>query len=266
MSLRRSTARLLGPPLIAAILAVHVDGHAGTSTNSRDIRTPRRIDSGQLPRIVQVAPGTEIEITRRDGVVLRGRYRGIARMTDEEYARHFAELSAGWCDRDSIPGPGSQVEIQPRRGEIRRVTLEGYGPRTIEVTGTPGAPEVIPFDRLITVRVDSGRSWTVKALDLAALQGRVPMSSLLRLRVGTGEIQVPVDEVAQIRDPASNAGDAAAIGVLAGLAGAILVVVLLAHEVSHAECSGPEMPPDLFGYSPARSPDADLMSAARRQP
>lgn len=230
MSFRRTAARLLAPPLIAAVLAVHVEGCAGTGAGPRSISEPYGGGAARHRQMLRVAKNSEIELTRRDGVVQRGRFRGIARMSDAEYARHWAEVAAESANADSILAPGSWITIQSRRGEGRHVRFRGYGFHVLEVQNGIDAPEQVRFDRLAAVSADNGSAWTGKELSAAAVSGRLPMFSVIRLGVGSGEVAVPVDQVAQI-STRTTAGDVlTGTLVILGVTAVLLVVIAATYD------------------------------------
>jgi len=227
----RGVARLLGPTLIASILAVHVEGCASMQAQPRIIS--ESYDAGRTRGLVRVAPGSEIEFTRRDGTVLRGIFRGSDRMSDEEYARHWAEVVAKRGDADSLPRRGTLLEIRPHRGPLRTVRFEGFDYRGIEVRDSTGAAETVPFARLAEVRETGGRAWDVFALDGDAVSGRLPSFAVILLEVGSGVVRIPADHVAQVshRDPSGNWVAGAVIG---GVIGAVLVVWLVGSAIDQS--------------------------------
>ena len=153
--------------------------------------------------------------------MLRGRYLGTERMSAADYASHWAEvLGATAGEADAFPAPGTKLTIRSGRGPARAVRFGGFGFRSIEVRDSTGLNEAVPFDRLVDIREAGGHAWNARTLTDAAVGGRLPMFSLIRLGVGSDEIEVPVDQMAKAED---RSGHGAATAALVGL---VFVAVL----------------------------------------
>lgn len=240
MSLRRTIGRVVAPPLIAGILAIHIDGCAGSVPEPRGIADPR---GGEGVIIHPIGLGATIEITRRDGVVVRGRFRGTIGMSPAEYASHREEtLRLLDADARGIPAPGDSIEIRPLQGASYTATFASFELGGVEVR-RDSVWTTAPFGRIREVR--AGR-WSRNRSGLIedAIAGRLPMSTFIRLGVGDREVRVPVDQVAQVAQlGAGHNGGHAAIGFLVGAGLVVLLVVLAVHDAEHQSCAGPELPP-----------------------
>ena len=237
MRLRRSCFRVVTPPLIASLLAVHLDGCAGTGVNTRSISEPYRTDAVSLSSARQVPPGTTVELTRRDGTVLRGRYLGVDRMTEDEYARSWSAVTVG--AKVSLPAPGTRVTLRTYGGPSRTGIFEGFGIYTFSLRDSSGASETIPF--LDVREVDDGeRTWATRDLAREGLSGHLPAYTLVRLGVSAGEVRIPADQIAEARveDAAGKVVETgvliAVVAVAAGIVGGALVVGSIFGSIDHA--------------------------------
>lgn len=256
MNLRRLVGRVVAPPLIAGILALHLDGCAETVPPG-----PRTVDlrADAEGRFYFIAPGSEIEITRRDGVLLRGRLLGTQRMSDEEYAAHRSARASA-LRGDSLPAAGDSIEILPRRGTPWSAQLAGFSLGGVEVRRDTSV-QVLAFFDLDEVRAGG---WTRKGPQLAweAIAGRLPLTTLIRVGVAAGEVSVPADEVGEVRAPAapvSGAGSHVGTGVaivagvlVAAVLGAMLAIYIIVHSMDQS-CGSMQS----IGWSPLLDP-ADL--------
>ena len=241
MSLRRTIGRVVTPPLLAGILAIHVDGCAGSMPGGPGIGNPRGDDGLILQRI---GIGATIEITRRDGVVMRGRFRGTLGMSPADYATHREDvLRSLGDDAREIPAPGDSIEIHPLHGPSYTATFASFELAGVEVR-KDSVWTTVPYGRVRDVR--SG-PWSRDRSELIqdALAGHLPMSTFIRLGVGEQEVRVPVDGVAQLGKvgQGGDSGDAAALGFLIGAGAVVLLIVLAVHDAGHPSCSGPDLPP-----------------------
>lgn len=260
MSLRRPFERFIAPLLIAGILTVHFDGCAATSSQY-GIADPRGVDE---TRIYRISTGTEIELTRRDGVVVRGRFRGTARMASGEYARHWSAFPfAAPDDSSALPPPGTPVEIRPRRGGPYTARLAGFALNGVEIERDSASLVLVAFSEINEIR---GERWTRTGAEIQrdAILGRVPLSTVVRLGVANGEVEVPADRVAQatLRDSAgSTIAVGIIVGVLAAVAGAFLAVYLITSSIE-GSCGSiaSAIPPPMGDGSDLRGPGIDFAS------
>ncbi len=237
----RAAARLLAPPLIAAILAVNVDGCASGARGAHGIGTPLDPVAAHSAWLVRVPPGTVIELTRRDGTVVRGRFRGIVPMGDEAYARHWEEFARARGDSLALPRPGAWLELRPRRGAVRGVRFDGFELGAVEVSDSAGVTESVPFARLAELREPGGRSWSREQLIGELLAGRLPASSLIRLEVGSGEITLPADDVAEVERRSSGVDELT--GVIAVVGGVLIIVTVVAWATAKPKGPSCDVPP-----------------------
>jgi len=237
VSLRRSVARCIVPPLIAGTLALQVDGCAGTYRDSSSIGDPRGASGGPL---MHVGPGSDLEITRRDGTLLHGRFRGTFRMSSEEYARHWSAFAfPDPADSIALPTPGARIEIRPREGRPFSARLVGFALGGIEFERDSAATETLAFVALNEVRTEHW-SRTGTRLTWDSVRGALPLSTVLRLGVTNGEITLPADQVAEakVRDSAGNYVAAGVlIAVVAAVAGCFLALYVIGHSLDSA-CAG----------------------------
>jgi len=238
----RALSRLLAPPLVAAMFAVHVEGCASMQAQPRNISEPYEVSGTR--GLIRVGPGSEIEFTRRDGTVLRGIFRGSDRMSEDEYARHWADVVAKRGAAPPLPERGSQLEIRPHRGPLRAGRFAGFDYRGIEVRDSAEVAEIVPFPRIAEIREPGGRTWDVMALDADAVSGRLPSFAVIRLEVGAGEVRVPVDHVARVEFAGTSSSDAALIGLLIGVGAVVLIVVLVSQSASRGPGCDANVPPD----------------------
>ncbi len=244
MSLRRTIGRIVTPPLIAGILAIHVDGCAGIVPEPQGIGNPRDDDG---PNLLRIGIGATIEITRRDGVVMRGRFRGTLGMSAADYATHREDVLRSLdADTRGTPAPGDSIEIHPLNGAPYAATFASFELAGVEVR-KDSVWTTIPFGRIREVK--SG-AWSRDRGELIqdVIAGHLPMSTFIRLGIGDQEVRVPVDQVAQVGQvgtggKAGDSGDAAALGFLVGVGAVVLLIVLAAHDAGHQSCSGPDVPP-----------------------
>ncbi len=245
MNLRRSVARFLVPPLIAGVLTVHVEGCAGLAPEPPGIGNPRGDDG---PIVQRIGVGAEIEITRRDGVLLRGTFHGTIGMSAEEYAQHreIVLQSLGAGDARAQPAPGDSIEIRPLGGPAYLATFASFEAQGLE-TRRDGLWTTIPFGRIREVR--TGR-WTRDRSQLLddAIAGRLPMSTSILLGVADGDVRVPVDQVARVGQSSrgGNGGSEVALGILIGATAVVLLVVAAAHSAEHSSCGSIDLPPGTF--------------------
>ena len=240
MSLRRTIGRLVTPPLIAGILALHVDGCATGGSRAvglTDLRTTRE------NRVYRVPAGSDLEITRRDGTILRGHFRGTARMSDEEYAHHrSAYVLPPGADSIALLPRGAPIEIQPRRGRPYSARFAAFALGGIELERDSTSIATVAYTALDEIRGGS-RSRTGTELASDVIHGGLPLSTVVRLGVANGEVTVPADQIAEatVRD---DHGNEVAVGIVVGVlvaivAGAFLALYIIGHSIDEGCASFP---------------------------
>ena len=234
MSLLRPGNRRRTFPLSVAFVAL-LAGCAGSELSPHSISEPNRVGDARHP-VVRSMTGATIEITRRDGTVLRGRYLGTSRMSATDYTRHWSEVVASIPEGEArFPEPGAMLRLHLHRGPDRDVRFVGFSSRVLEVSDTTGKVEQIPFELFTEVRVGDSLSWTTPDLADASDAGRLPMFGVIRMRVGVGEIEVPADQVVDAED---RQGHELTTGLLVGLLVGTAIAVVAMVAALHSAFSG----------------------------
>ncbi len=206
MDLLRNLSRITCLGLLLA-------GCAASESSPHSISEPNRVGTDRYP-VVRASTGAAVELTRNDGSVVRGKYLGMGRMDPDDYGRHWAEV-LGAASRDSValPLPGAMLDLRTRGGRQRAVRFEGFGFRGLEIRDDAGRPESIPFATLADVRGSGERRWPPARLAEAADRRALPMLSVVRLQVGTGELRIPSDQIVEAEDRSSH--DVATLALVA---------------------------------------------------
>jgi hypothetical protein len=233
------------------VLAVHIEGCAGLAPSPRSISsvpgTSRSADDGATGTfsLVQLKPGTEVELVLGDGSLLQGYYRGLERMGDEAYRERIAAVASALPDSVVLPELGSTLVIERRWAKPYSAQLLGFGLYSLELRRAERAePELVPFMDLAVARDSaSGRAWTAADLSADAFAGRLPAFSEIVIGVAAGERRIPVDQVAKVsyRNPA---GEWVGGLLLLGLVGVAVVGIVAISSANWGwGCSDIELPP-----------------------
>lgn len=210
-----------------------------------DITTPRYPSgdgtASEGLALVRLDPGTELEVVTRGGSRFRGRFRGIARMSEAAYEAHADTVWSAAAAGALPPVPGDSVTVQPLRGDPWKGVLTGYAYRGAEVLREGReTPTLIGFERLAELHAEGDRVWTRRELNDEASAGRLPAFSEVVIEIHGQHLRVPADRILLVsyREPS---GQWVAGALLGGVLGAVLVLFLLGQALSDGPsgCEGP---------------------------
>lgn len=195
----RKAVRALASLLMAASI-LQLPGCAANEVRPSGIAEANRRGDDRYP-VIRATTGSDVELVLRDGTVLRGRFRGVERMSEGEYLAHWEEVRGRAPGAaDSLPFPGEIVTIRAHGRPARATRFEGFGSHSLGVRDTTGARETVSWIELTEMRAEDGRSWTGGMFTDLAASGRLPLMLRVRLAVGDGSVVVPADQIAEVND------------------------------------------------------------------
>ncbi len=173
----------------------------------------------------QIIPGSYMEVTLREGEVLRGDFAGGGRTSDEEYARrygtwHATSVGAGW-----FPRLDDTIAVSDAAGHRVSGTFRGFNYRGIEFHAAgDSTARLTTYGNFATLEGAPDHTIAADSLDHLDAEGRLPSLARFQVKVGRRVVTVPVDQVVSLKIPQSLLQKLAATGP-AGEAGATVVGV-----------------------------------------
>jgi hypothetical protein len=190
----------LHPGLAVACLGLLVTGCAGGGRilNPSDPRTVDAYATREL-QIGRRSSGDRITVWLRDSTSVTGKYRGLGRMTPEEYRSHFESMLAAGNDSTPWPIPGNDVLVYFKNRKTQTYRLEGFGRHCLEVRGKDSRDVLaLDFDFFEAVSDLKVTLWPNTLLADLAAQGKLPSSAQLQLDMRDNRRTIPLDQVVGI--------------------------------------------------------------------
>ena len=212
-----ATAALLSScPLPGSGLIGLGPGSAAGESMSRSL-PPRTIS--------QVIPGTHIEITLRDGPVLKGDFAGGGRASEADYSRRYGAWrdtseAGGW-----FPRLGDTVAVSDADGRRVSGTFRGFNYRGIEFHAAgDSTARLTTYGNFAALEGAPDRTLAADSLDHLDAAGRLPSLAQIQVKARRGVVTLPMERVVSVKIPQSLLQKLAATGP-AGEAGATAVGV-----------------------------------------
>lgn len=183
--------------------------------------------SGSLPprTISQVIPGTHIEITLRNGPVLKGDFAGGGRASEADYSRRYGAWrdtseAGGW-----FPGIGDTIAVSYADGRRVSGTFRGFNYRGIEFHAAgDSTARLTTYGYFAALEGAPDRALAADSLDHLDAAGRLPSLAQIQVKVRRGVVTIPMERVVSVKIPQSLLEKLAATGP-AGKVGATAVSV-----------------------------------------
>jgi hypothetical protein len=178
------------------------------------------------PRTIsQVIPGTHIEITLRNGQVLKGDFTDGGRASEADYARRYG----AWRDTSEagggFPGIGDTIALSYADGRRVSGMFRGFNYRGIEFHAAgDSTARLTTYACFAALEGAPDRALAADSLDHLDAAGRLPSLAQIQVRIGRQVVTLPMERVVSVKVPQSLLQKLAATGP-AGEVGATAVGV-----------------------------------------
>ena len=169
-----------------------------------DVNNPDRADI-LINNIDHIKPGTRIEIVLNSDDTLRGKYKGIAQMSNEEYETLFNELSGSSNELSAIPAPSDTITIFDFSGNEWTYVLIGYNRGYLSVRRMEEEKPIAFLTRNISkIAFSNGEAISGADIESLIFERKLPVYQTLVLDSDGQRVAIPVDSITRVTRIGSN--------------------------------------------------------------
>jgi len=148
-----------------------------------------------------IKSGSQMEIFLKDGTQLSGKYVGLERVSEEEYAERYAKSRKQNLEEVILPLLGDSIIFSGvSTEEARLYEFLGFGYKTVmlKVAGSTDISEV-RLDVLRYAEDSCGNVFELEAIEKLISEGKIPLLSAIVIQSEAGRREVAIENVYQIQ-------------------------------------------------------------------
>jgi hypothetical protein len=198
-----------------------------------DSKKPNQVPGWEVEK---VQPGKTVTLVLRDSSQIKGKFIGLEKLQDQEYAETYNQIRELKPDGVVLPKLDDTVSITTEAGKKFEGEFfgfdEGYIP--VRIIGR-NITNQISINNIKRIEQREGNAISKTMIEKLLTDGRIPSRSMIVMKNELGKTRTKIEKISQIQNPVKKNGKWIGLGIGAAIDAAVLIVL---HNYSHESTWG----------------------------